>query len=92
MRNNKPTHLYILSCNDQLKIGVTNNIQRRIKQLQTGNPIPIILEYIDERSNPIKAERYLHSQLSQFRVQGEWFTNITVNDIRVKLMLFLDQE
>ena len=86
------THLYVLRCGERLKIGVTNNIDQRIKSLQTGNPDQIILEYIEERLNPHKAEKFLHRFFQKQKVKGEWFEGITLNDIRVRLMLFHDQE
>lgn len=52
MSNKKSTHLYILSCDGKMKIGVTSNIDKRIAALQTGNSSKIYLEYIEERLNP----------------------------------------
>lgn len=92
---NKPprsTHLYILSCTNRLKIGITNNIDTRIKTLQTGNPEPIKLEYIEERYKPHKAETYLHHKFQKYQVSGEWFEGISIDQIRVALMLFHDQD
>ncbi len=86
------THLYVLSCNNLLKIGVTNNIDKRIKSLQTGNPHKIELLYLEERLNPTKAERFLHQYFSKYRLEGEWFEGITLHDIRVRLMLFFEQD
>lgn len=88
----KSTHLYVLRCGERLKIGVTHDINQRIKSLQTGNPDEIILEYIEERTNPHKAERFLHRYFQKQKVKGEWFEGITLQDIRVRLMLFFDQE
>lgn len=88
--------LYILSCDDKkyLKIGVCKeeNIYTRIKNLQTGNPHKINLEFVEYRPNATKAEKYLHNCFQDYQTEGEWFSGITVNDIRVKLMLFLSQE
>lgn len=88
----KSTHLYVLSCGNRLKIGVTNDIDQRLQSLQTGNPDEIKLEYIEERVNPHKAEKFLHRHFQKNRVSGEWFEGITLHDIRVRLMLFFDQE
>lgn len=91
-KNKKSTHLYVLSCDGLLKIGVTNDIDKRVKTLQTGNGNPIIVEYLDERLNPEKAEKYLHRCFAKKRRKGEWFENLTLHEIRVKLMLFFDQD
>lgn len=87
--------LYVLSCQDKKyhKIGVckSNNLEKRIKSLQTGNPDKIHVEWAEERIEANKAEKYLHNCFSENRVEGEWFSDIGLNDIRRKLMLFLDQ-
>jgi hypothetical protein len=88
----KHTHLYVLAAGGLHKIGVTNNIDKRIKTLQTGNPNIITLEYLDERKNPHKAEKYLHQIFQSNRVHGEWFEGLSVDVIRRKLLLFLDQD
>ncbi len=86
------THLYVLRCGDLVKIGITNDINKRMASLQTGNPEPIILEYIEERYNPRKAEFWLHNQFSAHRVGGEWFKDLTVDQIRSKLFMFHNQD
>lgn len=92
MANNKSTHLYVLRCGNRLKIGVTSNIEQRIVSLQTGNPDKIELEYIEERLNPHKAEKFLHRHFQKHKVSGEWFEGISLHEIRVRLMLFFEQE
>lgn len=88
----KSTHIYVVSCGDMLKIGITNNIEKRMKTFKTGNPIPIVLEYLEERKDPMKAEQYVLNQLSKYRIPGtEWLKGTTVNEIRIKLMMFHDQ-
>lgn len=92
MKRNKSTHLYILSCGTRVKIGVTSNIDKRVKALQTGNAEKIKVEYIEERNNPTKAERFLHKCFHKRRLVGEWFEDLTVYEIRSRLMLFFDQD
>ena len=87
MTRKKANQIYIISCGDLLKIGVTNDIDKRIKNLQTGNPKPLTLEFVQEKNNPYKVENYLHIRLQKHRIKGEWFEGITVHDIRVQLML-----
>jgi hypothetical protein len=40
---------------------------------------------------PHLAERYLHRCFQKQRITGEWFTDITVEEVRKKLMIFFDQ-
>ena len=86
------THLYVLRCGDKLKIGITNDIESRLSSLQTGNPEQIVLEYIEERLNPRKAEKWLHTQFAYCRIKGEWFQGIQLIDVRRKLMMFHEQD
>lgn len=92
IKKKKPTHLYILSDGEKVKIGVTSDIDTRIKSLQTGNPKKIVLLYIEERTNPTKAETYLHRCFTKQREEGEWFHGLTVEQIRSRLMIFFDQD
>jgi hypothetical protein len=92
-KRSKSTHLYILSCGDKIKIGITNDIDQRLMSLKTGNPLPITLEFLEERTNPHKAEHYVLNQLSKYRIKGtEWFVGIDVNKVRSCLFMFHDQE
>jgi len=55
------------------KIGVSNNPQRRIKELQTGNssPLKLVETYQSEFANQI--EKFLQNRYSHFHKEGEWF-------------------
>lgn len=76
-----------------IKIGVTNDIDKRMKSLKTGNPIPLVLEHLEERKNPHKAEKYILRMLQKYRIKGtEWFTGIDAHKIRCHLMLFHEQD
>lgn len=89
--------LYVLECDDEkfLKIGICKDesiLQKRINTLQTGNPLKINLVYAEERISSKNAEKYLHQCFDEYRCEGEWFSGITLYDIRRKLMLFHDQD
>ncbi len=90
--NKKPDKLYVLKCGNRYKIGITSDITQRVLSLQVGNADVITVEYIEERYNPIKAEKWLHKQFASKKVKGEWFENITLNEIRSRLLMFHDQE
>jgi hypothetical protein len=52
-----------------IKIGVSSTPRRRLKQLQTGSPVPLeIVGLIDGN-----VEDELHRQFAQCRKHGEWF-------------------
>lgn len=88
----KSTHLYVLKAGERIKIGVTNDIESRVKSIQTGNPDKVEILFVEERLNPTKAERYLHRCFAKNRLEGEWFKDITLNQIRSRLMIFFDQD
>ncbi len=67
--------LYIIKAENAIKIGVTSNLESRIKQIQTGNPYKIIIlrTYNEQKSNIEFLEKKLHLLFDNFRLNGEWF-------------------
>ena len=55
------------------KIGYTNNPERRIKGLQTGNPQSLRFVTIYETPNPRELERKIHDIVAREKMVGEWF-------------------
>jgi hypothetical protein len=56
------------------KIGITSGeVSKRIKQLQTGNSIPIDIVSVFESDFHSKIERILHRKYKSKRLEGEWF-------------------
>jgi len=53
------------------KIGFSNNPEKRLLQLQTGNPYKLTLECTIDGS--IDLERELHEQFKSLSLVGEWF-------------------
>lgn len=71
------------------KIGVAKNVERRLKQLQTGNPEPIILVSKFKSERAYKIESILHRRYSLNRIEGEWFylTDSQVDNFNHECML-----
>ena len=71
-------YLYVITSGKKnFKIGYTNDIGKRIKSLQTGNPTELALDILIEVGSEYQAsnyEKYLHDMFKVFRVQGEWFS------------------
>lgn len=68
--------VYILKAKNTnfFKIGRTDqSVERRVKQLQTGCPIPIEIYKTIETSSPINVERAFHDYLMGCETVGEWF-------------------
>lgn len=67
------------------KIGITKqNIEKRIKQLQTGNGCEIFLTAYHETEYPHYIEKMLHKRFSSDKEIGEWFSleNIKPSDFK----------
>ena len=65
---------YIAQCNKenyQIKIGYTNNIQRRIKELITPSPFNLMLLGYHEGTK--EDEKMIQKKFIQFNTQREWF-------------------
>ena len=60
------------------KIGRTKNINKRIKQLQTGSSGELVL--VDKFEIYSKLESYLHNIYSAYNISGEWF-DLSYSDV-----------
>lgn len=68
------------------KIGKTkNNVEKRIKQLQTGNEIELHAKYIIDDENP-EIEKYIHEYYYNKKILNEWFK---VNDDEILYIIKL---
>lgn len=67
--------LYLIQCDEtqQIKIGVSKNPNKRLKQLQTGNGSKLRLLKVYQIENDIFIEKRLHKMFWQNRRKGEWF-------------------
>lgn len=54
-----------------VKIGWTDNPERRLRHLQTGSPVPLKLLALFEGGHIVEAE--LHRRFADKRQHGEWF-------------------
>ena len=76
--NQKRVQLYLMQNGEFLKVGISDNPTRRIKDMQTGNPIEITLlqsKVFGSRFKAEQAESRLHNKLKALglHVRGEWF-------------------
>lgn len=88
------THLYIVKSgtlkNAPVKIGVAVNVEKRITELQTGNPSELILMYkipMNSRAHAYSVEARLHREFKRHCILGEWFRARVVHKINVKELL-----
>ncbi len=73
----KKYKLYAISDGEAVKLGISVNIGKRLKQIQTGHPKPLKVLwklYAGATTGAAyKTERKLHRLCSKYRVRGEWF-------------------
>lgn len=67
-------YVYLIKCNDYIKIGISEDVQSRLLYLQTGNPFRLSLLESHECKNAHSIEKKIHDELSSKRVLGEWFS------------------
>jgi hypothetical protein len=60
------------SKNNTVKIGKTDNLQKRLSQLQTGSDSCLVV--ILTLPGDVEEEKELHLRFSDHRLNGEWFT------------------
>ena len=72
-------YVYAIQAGDgPVKIGSSQNVQGRLKALQTGNASPLnIRKWIGpfETKKASEMERALHEKFKHYRVRGEWFAS-----------------
>lgn len=54
-----------------VKIGVSNHPGRRLSQLNSSSPVPLVIRWSRPGSYPL--EERLHAHLARYRTRGEWF-------------------
>lgn len=69
--HHKGKHLYFIRSGPYVKIGRTDNINKRLTQLQAMNPHEIRL--VNYYENKGELEHTLHENFKHFHHQGEWF-------------------
>lgn len=65
--------VYVIRCNEFVKIGKAADTTKRIATLQASNPYPLEVVAIITHGNGHPLERELHSRFAEFRHRGEWF-------------------
>ena len=66
--------VYLLCDGERFKIGMTRGkIEKRIAELQTGNPNEIFISSYHETEYPNRVERMMHTRYQTSRIKNEWF-------------------
>lgn len=81
--DNAKQQLYIIKneITGKIKIGVSNNVSTRIRQLECASGCSLKLLYtLPYSDNVFEIEQYLHKKFENYRSIGEWFT-VDVRDV-----------
>ena len=76
---NLPTmYVYAIRNNHtgRIKLGISENPERRLKELQIGNDCELELLAYREAANRFKDEKAIHDKHQHLRVRGEWFAPV----------------
>ena len=74
-------YVYLLCDGEKFKIGMTKNkIEKRVAELQTGNPNEIWIHSYYETQYPLKIEKMMHGRHAPSNVKNEWF-NLSVSEV-----------
>ena len=73
--------VYLLKSGNYYKIGRSNELERRVKEISVSLPEKVSLEHAIRTDDPPGIETYWHRRFSERRARGEWF-HLTVADLR----------
>ena len=65
----------------RIKLGISENPERRLKELQIGNDCELELLAYREAANRFKDEKAIHDKYQHLRVRGEWFAAPVAVDV-----------
>lgn len=63
--------IYVLRSDNLVKIGFTDNLQKRVSAIISSVPVPV--EFVGHMPGGREVELHLHSRFSEYRFSGEWF-------------------
>lgn len=72
-KQQSPVRVYVFSAGRSVKIGLSNNIKRRLTVAQTFNPNGIKLELLLATDDAAKLEKELHQHFASRHIRLEWF-------------------
>jgi hypothetical protein len=74
-------YVYLIQFGDEYKIGTSNNVERRFRELKTQMPYEGEILHTITTGDPEGIEAYWHNYYKEKRLKGEWF-NLSQADIR----------
>ena len=81
----KKHYLYAISNGAQVKLGMSSDVNKRLKSMQTASPAELVLlwkYYIaNTPADAIKIEKMLHRACKEFHIRGEWFDRTCIDTV-----------
>ena len=65
--------VYIIKCNDFIKIGLAKNPQQRLSELSVCTPYNLTILRLIETPDMLSTEQALHIKFKEHHHKGEWF-------------------
>lgn len=73
-KESKVGFIYILYGGGYYKIGLTNDIDRRLAQISPALPFTVELVHTIKTDDMVRIEHFLHEKFADKRANGEWFS------------------
>lgn len=69
-------YIYVITSDDLIKVGITNNVKNRVRSIGHQMPYPVELYAFDHMPAYLAewTERSVHFDLKDHQHKGEWFT------------------
>lgn len=68
-----PCFVYVIRCENFVKIGKTTRKESRIANMQTANPFELVTIAVIDADDGDELEKELHKRFARYRHRGEWF-------------------
>jgi len=65
--------IYVLKSREHYKIGISKDVAKRMRELQTGNPVKHMFVYSSFSEDARDFESRLHKAFAEYGGEGEWF-------------------
>ena len=82
-------NIYFITDREYVKIGIANDVHKRLKQLQTGNPKQLELLFFIK--GELETELFLHNYYKEYKVKNEWFDLLPLNITKEEVLKITPQ-